>query len=311
MKKKNKRINKRIIKENLALGVLTLPVVILLGVFSYFPMFGIILAFKNYKVPKGIFGSEWADPLWKNFEFFFKSQDAFRITRNTLLLNALFIVASTTCAVIFALLMYEVKKAIHVKIYQTISILPSFLSWVAVSYIVYGFLDGEKGMINQAIRFFGGENVAWYTTPGYWPAILVIVIIWHGVGLKCIMYYAALMGIDQELFEAAEMDGASKLQRVIHISLPHLIPIVTIMAILDVGKIFRADFGLFYNVTRNVGQLYPTTDVMDTYVFRALMNDGNVSMSSAASFIQSIVCFVTLVVTNAIVKKVSPENSLF
>lgn len=309
--KKKKRINKRIIKENLQLGALTLPVVVLLGVFSYFPMFGIILAFKNYKVTKGIFGSEWMDPLFKNFEFFLKSQDAFRVTRNTILLNFLFIFAGTACAVVFAILMYEIKKALHVKVYQTLSILPSFLSWVAVSYIVYGFLDGEKGLLNQAIRLFGGENVAWYTTPEFWPAILTIVVVWHAVGLKSIMYYASLMGIDKELFEAAEMDGANKLQRIIHISLPHLIPIVTIMVILDIGKIFRADFGLFYNVTRNVGVLYPTTDVIDTYVFRALMENGNIGMSSAASVIQSVVCFVTLVTVNAIVKKVSPENALF
>ena len=309
--KKKKRINKRIIKENLQLGALTLPVVVLLGVFSYFPMFGIILAFKNYKVTKGIFGSEWMDPLFKNFEFFLKSQDAFRVTRNTILLNFLFIFAGTACAVVFAILMYEIKKALHVKVYQTLSILPSFLSWVAVSYIVYGFLDGEKGLLNQAIRLFGGENVAWYTTPEFWPAILTIVVVWHAVGLKSIMYYASLMGIDKELFEAAEMDGANKLQRIIHISLPHLVPIVTIMVILDIGKIFRADFGLFYNVTRNVGVLYPTTDVIDTYVFRALMENGNIGMSSAASVIQSVVCFVTLVTVNAIVKKVSPENALF
>ena len=138
-----------------------------------------------------------------------------------------------------------------------------------------------------------------------------IVVVWHGVGLKSIMYYAALMGIDDELFEAAEMDGATKLQRILHISIPHLVSIVTITVILDIGKIFRADFGLFYNVTRNVGALYPTTDVMDTYLFRALMVDGNISMSSAASVIQSVVCFVMIVAVNAIVKKISPENALF
>lgn len=309
--KRKKSINKRIIRENLQLGALTLPVIILLGLFNYFPMFGIILAFKNYTVPKGIFGSDWANPFWKNFEFFLKSQDAWRVTRNTLVMNFTFIVVSSAAAVVFALLMYEVKKASHVKLYQTISILPRFLSWVAVGYIVYGFLDGEKGILNQIIRAFGGENIAWYTTPEYWPAILTIVVVWHGVGLKCITYYASLMSIDEELFEAAEMDGANKLQRMIYISLPHLVPIVTIMAILDVGKIFRADFGLFYNVTRNVGALYPTTDVMDTYVFRALMQSGNIGMSSAASVVQSVVCFVTIIVVNVIVKKVSPENALF
>ena len=309
--KKKKRFSKRILKENLQLGVLTLPIVVLVAVFSYWPMFGIILAFKNYKITKGIWGSDWMNPLFKNFDFFIKSQDAFRVTRNTILLNLLFIVATVLCATIFALLMYEVKKAYQVKIYQTISILPSFLSWVAVSYIVYALLETEKGSINKMIRFFGGEGVQWYISPQYWPVILLIVRVWHAVGLKSIVYYASLMGIDSELYEAAEMDGATKLQRALYISIPHLVPIVTIMAILDVGQIFRADFGLFYNVTRDMGELYPTTDVIDTYVYRSLLGDGNVGLSSAASFVQSVVCFVTIVVTNAIVKKVSPENALF
>lgn len=306
-----KRISGRIIKENLQLGALTLPVVVLLAVFSYWPMFGIILAFKDYKVTRGIFGSEWMDPLFKHFEFFLKSQDAFRVTRNTLLLNLLFIFAGTFCSVVFALLLYEVKKAAHVKIYQTFAILPNFLSWVAVSYIVYALLDTEKGIVNQIIRFFGGENVPWYTSAGYWPIILLIVRVWHGVGISCIVYYASLMGIDDELFEAAEMDGATKFQRIRYISVPHLVPIVTMMIILDIGKIFRSDFGLFYNVTRNVGELYSTTDVIDTYVFRALMEQGNFGMSSAASVVQSVVCLITLLATNAIVKKIEPDNALF
>ena len=145
----------------------------------------------------------------------------------------------------------------------------------------------------------------------YWPIILMIVNIWHSVGISSIIYYASLMGADSELFEAAEVDGATKFQRIIHISIPHLIPIVTMMVILDIGRIFRADFGLFYNVTRDVGELYPTTDVMDTYVFRALMEQGNIGMSSAASFVQSVVCLITIVAANAIVKKISPENALF
>lgn len=308
---KRKKISRRVLRENFQLTALTLPVVILMGIFSYWPMFGVILAFKNFKVTKGIWGSEWIDPLFKNFEFFFKSQDAFRVTRNTILLNLLFIAGCTICAVVFALLMFEVKKARHIKVYQTASILPSFLSWVAVSYIVYGLLETDKGIINQIIVWFGGEKISWYIKPEVWPVILLLVRIWHGVGLSSIIYYASLMGVDDEIYEAAEVDGASKLQRTIHISLPHLVSIVTIMVILDIGQIFRADFGLFYNVTRNVGALYPTTDVMDTYIFRALMDRGNIGMSSAASLIQSIVCFATIMITNAIVRKTSPENALF
>lgn len=308
---KKKKISRRVIRENFQLSTLTLPVVVLMAVFSYWPMFGVVLAFKNYKVTKGILGSEWIKPLFKNFDFFIKSQDAFVITRNTILLNLLFIAGCTICAVVFALLMFEVKKAYHIKVYQTVSILPSFLSWVAVSYVVYGLLETDKGIINQIVVGMGGEKIAWYITPEVWPIILLLVRIWHGVGLKSIIYYASLMGVDDEIYEAAEVDGASKLQRALHISIPHLVSIVTIMVILDIGQIFRADFGLFYNVTRNVGALYPTTDVMDTYIFRALMERGNIGMSSAASLIQSIVCFATIMVTNTIVKKISPENALF
>lgn len=305
--KKKKRMKHA--KDNLQLFTLALPTIIILCLFNYWPMFGIVLAFKDYKVPRGIFGSPWAG--LKNFEFFLKSQDAWRVTRNTLLLNFMFIFAGIFFGVLFALIMFEVKKARHVKIYQTVSILPSFLSWVAVGYIVYAFLEPQKGIANQILAVFGIDGVSWYTEPAYWPVILLIVKTWQGVGLGSIIYYAALMGVDAELYEAAAIDGANKLQKTLHISIPQITPIIVIMAILGVGGIFRADFGLFYNVTRNVGALYPTTDVMDTYVFRALMSQGNIGMASAASMIQSVVCFVTLVTTNLIVKKISPENSLF
>lgn len=300
----------RRLRENAELGVLSLPAVVLVSLFCYLPMFGIVLAFKNYKVTKGIWGSAWASPIWKNFEFFLSSKDAPRIIRNTLGLNFLFIFFSILCAVIFALLLYEVKKPWQIKTYQTFSILPCFLSWVAVGYIVYGFLEPTKGILNQIIEFFGLEGPSWYTEAKYWPTILVVVNVWHGVGLNCIMYYAALMGIDSELFEAAELDGASKFRRIWHISLPNLVPIITIKGLMDIGQIFRADFGLFYNVTRDMGELYAVTDVMDTYVFRSLRS-GNIGMSSASSVIQSVVCFITIIIANKIVKKISPENALF
>lgn len=308
---KKTAINKRILKENLTLGSMTIPALVIGFLFAYLPMFGIILTFKNYKVSKGIWGSDWADPIYKNFEFFVKSNDASRVIRNTLCLNFLFIFEGLIVGVAFALLLFEVKKAIHVKVYQTFAILPNFLSWVAVSYIVYVLLDYDKGIINQIIRFFGGNDISWYTEPGYWPVILTLVQNWHGVGMGCIVYYASLMGIDSELFEAAEVDGASKMQRILHISIPHLVPIMIMLTILNIGNIFRADFGLFYNVTRNVGRLYPVTDVMDTYIYRTLMSVGDVGMSSAGSFIQSIVCTITIVATNAIVKKIQPEYTLF
>lgn len=296
-------------KENLQLLSLALPTIILLAVFNYAPMFGIVLAFKDYKVPQGIFGSPWVG--LENFRFFFESQDAFRVIRNTLGLNLLFIAAGIFFGVLFALLIFEVKRRSHVKVYQTVSIIPSFISWVAVGYIVYSLLDPTKGLVNQILEAFGKGGIEWYSEAKYWPIILLIAKTWQGVGLGSIIYYAALMGVDNELFEAAEIDGAGKLQRIWHVSLPQIVPIIIVMAILDIGKIFRADFGLFYNVTRDVGALYSTTDVIDTYVFRALMQQGNIGMSSAVGLVQSVVCFVTLVATNLIVKKISPENSLF
>ena len=309
MSKGIKKKKKGRFKDNLQLLSLALPTVILLGVFCYWPMFGVVLAFKDYKVPKGIWGSPWAG--LKNFEFFLKSQDAWRVTRNTLGLNLMFIVAGIVCGVIFALIMFEVKKARHVKIYQTVSILPSFLSWVAVGYIVYSLLDPTKGILNQILALFGQEGISWYSEARYWPVILLITKIWQSVGLSSIIYYAALMGVDAELYEAADIDGAGRLQKTWYISLPQIIPIIIIMGILDIGKIFRADFGLFYNVTRDVGALYSTTDVIDTYVFRALMAQGNIGMASAVGLFQSVVCFVTLVSTNAIVSRLSPDNALF
>lgn len=296
-------------KENRQLLILAMPAVLLLLIFNYWPMFGIILAFKDYKVPLGIFGSPWVG--FKNFEFFLKSQDAARVIRNTLGLNLMFITAGIFFGVLFALIMFEVKRRTHVKIYQTISIIPSFISWVAVGYIVYALLDPARGLVNQILTALGNEPISWYSEPQYWPVILLISKIWQGVGLGSIIYYAALMGVDSELFEAADIDGAGKLQKTWYISLPQIVPIIIVMAILDIGKIFRADFGLFYNVTRDVGALYPTTDVIDTYVFRALMQQGNIGMSSAVGLIQSVVCFVTLALTNLAVKKLSPENSLF
>lgn len=303
------RKKKSLRKQNMQLMTLALPTIILLGLFNYAPMFGIVLAFKDYKVPKGIMGSPWVG--LKNFEFFFQSQDAYRVIRNTLGLNTLFIVTGIFFGVLFALIMFEVKRKNHVKVYQTVSIIPSFISWVAVGFIVYALLDPTRGIINQVLLSMGKEAIDWYSEPQYWPMILLITKTWQGVGLGSIIYYAALMGVDSELFEAAEIDGAGKLQKTWYVSIPQIIPIIIVMGILDVGKIFRADFGLFYNVTRDVGALYPTTDVIDTYVFRALMQQGNIGMSSAVGLVQSVVCFFTLMTTNLIVKKVSPENSLF
>ena len=300
---------KAYLKDNIQLLFMYSPVLVLLAVFSYWPMYGLILSFKNYKVTDGIWGSEWVG--LKNFEFFFTSKDLFRVLRNTLGLNFLFIFAGLAAAVAFALLMFEVKKARHVKLYQTVSILPNFISWVAVSFMVYGLLEYNRGMINHLIQLLGGERIRFYEEAGWWPGILLLVNLWHSVGMGSIIYYAALLSADQELYEAADIDGAGKLQKIWYISIPQLIPIMTIRTIMSIGNIFRSDFGMIYNVPRNIGALYRTTDVIDTYVYRALMEVGNIGMSSAVGMFQSVVCFITLILTNKIAGKISPENTLF
>lgn len=292
------------------LFLLALPAIILLFVFCYIPMGGIILAFKKFRVDLGIWKSPWAG--LKNFEFFFTSSDAWRVVRNTLGMNFLFIVFTTVCSVLFAVLMFRLRSRRLVKTYQTVTLMPSFLSWVVVGYMVYALLmPGSMGLINQIILLFGGEPVDWYARPGGWPVILLLVKLWHGVGYNSLFYYASLMGIDKEFFEAAQLDGATKTQEFRYIILPFLRSIIIVMTLLSIGNIFRADFGLFFNVPRNVGALYPTTDVIDTYVYRALTQLGNVGMSAAVGLVQSAVGFVLILATNLVVRKIDPESALF
>lgn len=296
-------------KDNAELSVMLIPGLILLIVFSYIPMVGIIIAFKDYRNNLGIFGSAWNG--FENFKFFFQSQDAWRIFRNTVGYGMLFIVTTLIAAVFIAILLYEVKRKIALKFYQTSMILPHFLSWVIVGYITYMLLEPNMGVLNQIIRFFGGDGVQWYSEPKYWPIILPIVNLWKNIGLKMVMYYAALMAIDEELFEAAQIDGANRFKQIIYITLPSLIPLMTILTILDVGNIIRGDFGLFYNIPRDVGLLYPTTDIIDTYLYRGLRTGDDIGITTAVGLFQSVIGFVMVVGTNLIVKKVAPENSLF
>lgn len=282
---------------------------LLVFVFSYIPMFGIIIAFKDYKYRRGIFGSEWVG--LKNFDFLVKSDDFWRVARNTICMNMLFIIAGIVVAVIFAVMLFDVKNRMAIKTYQSCLITPNFISWVVVGYIAYIFLNPEYGTINRMLTALGLPTVQWYNSPKLWPGILTIVSVWKGVGMNTVMYYAALMGIDSEIFEAAELDGANKLQKIWNITIPSLVPIITILFILSIGNIFRADFGLFYQVTRDVGALYETTDVLDTYIFRTMKEIGDMSVSSAVGLLQSVVGFIFVVTVNKIVGKIDPERSLF
>jgi putative aldouronate transport system permease protein len=306
MNKLKKRYNTR---ETLELSALCLPAAALVFLFCYVPMVGVIVAFKDFRYDLGVFGSRWVG--FENFLFFFTSNDAVRITGNTLIMNAMFIAAGTLMAIIFALLMYELTKKWMVKLYQTLHLLPHFISWVIVGYMTYAFFNPQFGIANQVLKAFGLSSVEWYAVPAVWPAILVIFYIWKSVGMGLIIYYAALMGIDSRLFEAATLDGANRFKQIIYISLPSLYPLIIIQVILSIGNIFRADFGMFYQLTRDVGALYSTTDVIDTYVYRALKSMGNMSMSAAVGLFQSVVGFVLVIVTNWTVNKINPENSLF
>ena len=296
-------------RDKISWYLMMLPTVLYIFIFSYIPMGGIIIAFKNFQYNKGVFGSDWVG--LENFKFFFKTQDAFRVTFNTLYLNALFIICGLVAAVAFALLLFEIKKKLCIKIYQTVMILPHFLSWVVVGYMVYALLSPEYGFINGFMKIFGLEPIQWYSESKYWPAILVLSNVWKTAGMSCITYYAGLMGIDNEYFEAARLDGANKWQEMRYISMPSIKPLIIIMTVLALGNVFRADFGMFYNLTRDIGALYPTTDVIDTYIFRALRVLGNINMSAAVGVFQSIVGFITIVTANWIVKKDDPDNAVF
>ena len=290
-----------------AFYIMLLPGVLLFFVFSYMPIIGIILAFKDYDYSLGMFRSPWVG--LKNFEFFFRTPDAWLITRNTVLYTAVFIVLSLVLAVSLAILINELKNPSMSKVYQTIALMPHFLSYVIVAYLVYAFLSPENGWINKALMpLMHKKPISWYSEPKYWPFILTFVKMWKGIGYGSIVYLAAITGISTEFYEAAKIDGATKWQQIVHITLPGLRSIMSIMLIMSIGGLFNADFGLFYQVPMNSGALFPTTNVLGTYVYRAM---GNIGFSSAAGLYISVVGFILVCTANAIVKKIDEENAMF
>jgi putative aldouronate transport system permease protein len=299
----------RILRKNVPFLLMGLPGFLLLLIFSYLPMLGVIIAFKNYKAVQGIWGSAWVG--LKNFEFLFRSPALGRITFNTLFLNAIFIITGLVGAIGLALLLNEVWLKLATRLYQTVIFFPFIISWVIVGYFSFALLNYETGLINSVVRGLGGEPVAWYNSPQYWPAILTITNLWKGVGYGSVIYLAAMLGISQEYYEAAMLDGANKLAQIRYITLPFLVPIMIITTLLAIGRIFYADFGMFFYVTRDSALLYPTTDVIDTYVFRALRVNADIGMAAATGLYQSVVGFVLVLFSNWIVKRIDPERSLF
>jgi len=289
-----------------ALYLMALPGILYFFVFCYLPMFGVIIAFKNYNFRDGILGSPWAG--FDNFEFFFTSPDLFRVTYNTLFLNALFIVVGTAVAVGAAILLNEIRSKYGARIFQTLIFFPYFISWIVVALFLGTFLAYEKGIINRLLIDFGMERFDFMNSPAVWPAILVIVYLWKSTGYGVIIYLAAISGINPDYYEAARIDGASRLQQVMRILLPQLRPTILVLFILAVGRIFYGDFGMIYALVGDNGQLYSTTDVIDTYVFRSMRTLGDMGMTSAVGLYQSLMGMLMILITNWISKKLSDEK---
>ncbi len=304
-------------KKTLLLLSMVAPGAIWLLILRYLPMLGVVIAFKDYKIYtkdptfiNNIIHSDWVG--LKNFKFIFATSDAWKMIRNTLGYNILWIVLGLIIAVSFAIMLNELTHKFVAKSYQTLMFFPYFLSWVVASYFVLAFLDPTSGLLVHLQKKMGVEVINWYSDYRPWPIILTIANLWKNVGYSSILYLAAITGIDANQYEAASIDGASKWQQIIYITLPHLRTIIIILFIMNIGKIFNADFGLFWNLPMNMGPLYPTTQVIDTYVYRVLnATGGNIGMSTAAGLLQSLVGFVCIMVTNTIVRKVDEESSLF
>lgn len=297
-------------KQVLPIYILALPGIIYMICNNYFPMFGIVIAFKKLNFAKGILESEWCG--LQNFKFLFQSSTAFYIIRNTLLYNAVFILLGNILAIACAVLLNEILSKVASRIYQSLILLPYLMSWVVISYLGYAFLSADTGLINNSIlKLFGMKPVNWYNSPKYWPVILTLVYLWKSTGYTMIIYFSSIVGISRDYYEAAVVDGASKWQQIRSITLPLLTPTIITLLILSVGHIFNSDFGLFYQVTKNTGTLYNVTQTIDVYVYNALMKRSDYGMSSAASVFQSIVGLLMVLMTNAFVRKKNEENALF
>ncbi|GIO14869.1 sugar ABC transporter permease [Cohnella xylanilytica] len=304
----------RSFNRNKVLLLMVLPGALWFLCFSYLPLVGTVAAFKEYRFSRQGF---WYSLIhsknvgWDNFKFLFNTDAAYTITRNTLLYNIAFIFLGLVFSVALAILLSELVNKKLAKLYQTSMFLPYFLSWVIVGYFAFSFLSMDRGLLNHILGYFGVDSMQWYSDPTYWPYILIFVYLWKSIGYSSVVYLASILGIDKSLYEAAMIDGASKLQQVRNITLPLLKPIIIIMTLLAVGKIFYADFGLFYQVPRDSGTLYSVTNVIDTYVYRGLKTTGEIGMSTAAGLYQSIVGFVLVMISNYVVRKLDKDSALF
>lgn len=294
--------------------LMVLPGALSMLIFFYIPVFGNVVAFKDFRYSPNGFLASIVESKWvgfDNFKFLFSSSNAYIITRNTVLYNVAMIFIGLILSISLAIIMSMLRSKKRIKIFQTAMLFPHFLSWVIISYFVYSFLSPDKGLVNVIRNLMGLDPVNWYTAVKFWPGFLIGIGVWKGLGYNSVVYFAAVMGIDPTFYEAAIIDGANRWQQVKYVTIPQLIPLVSILMIMAIGNIFRADFGLFYQVPRNSGSLYNVTQVLDTFVFNGLAGGGDIGMASAAGLYQSVVGSILLISTNAIVRRLDPESALF
>ena len=299
----------RYYKRYLPLYLMMLPALIYLFINNYLPMSGLVLAFEKYNVKDGIWGSQFVG--FKNYTFLLKNNDLPILFRNTLGYNLCFILINLVLGVTLAILITEITNLKFRKAAQSSILFPFVVSIVIVSYMVRAFLDPEAGLLNHLLVSMGHQKVAWYDTAKYWPFILIFVNTWKGVGYGCILYISSILGIDMSLYESASLDGATKFQKIRYITLPFLKPTMITVSLLSLGRVFNSDFGLFFQVPQNSGLISSTTQTIDTFVYNVLITQSNVGMSAAASFFQSVMGFLMIMVFNAITRKISRENALF
>jgi putative aldouronate transport system permease protein len=295
-------------KGLLALDLFVIPGMIYLFINNYLPMAGILIAFKKVDYAKGVLWSDWIG--LKNFEYLFSTRDAFVITRNTILYNAVFIVAGTVLGLLVGIFLAEIFSKTFQKIYQTVILLPQLFSIVIVAYIVLAFLSNEAGFINKTI-LGPGREINFYASPVYWPFLLTLVYLWKGLGYNSIIYLSAIVSVDKNLYEAATIDGVGRFKQVFHVTLPSIKPTVMTLVLISIGRIFYSDFGLFYQVPMNSGQLFNVTNTIDTYVYRSLLMLNNIGMASAAATFQAVIGFVVIVLVNSLVRKFDRDDALF
>lgn len=297
-------------KKTIAVYAMLLPALIYFFINNYLPMYGITIAFRKLDYKLGILNSPFCG--FENFKFLFASGNMGPVIRNTLLYNIAFIIIGTVFPITVAILFNEIRSKIAKKIYQTAILLPYLMSMVIVSYLVFAFLSADTGFINKMIiETLTGKVISFYQEKAYWPFILTFVHQWKGIGFGMVLYLSAILGISNDYYEAAKIDGATKWKQILHVTLPFLKPTVITMTILSVSRICSSDFGLFYQVPKNSGTIYSVTQTIDTYVYNALMNQNNISMSSAASVLQAIIGFVLVIAANAVIRKVSREDAIF